>query len=221
MAAGADAFGQLRNAEDEYQAHLLRARPDLGTRAGLRAADGRLAPVTEATLRADAAWLERFDRRLAALNRRALAPLEAVRLDTLRARVERERGPHVSGAWRRDPSLYLQLGPGSVLEAAAVPNASPCTRAKNVVRRLRVVPEVLRAARVTLRDGALADTAAAPWFAAMDSLRALPGKLAACREPSREADLVEADSLSLAAIERFVRFLREERGAATPGAPRD
>lgn len=175
--------------------------------------------MTEATLRADSAWLARFADRLAAIDRGALAPLEAVRLDTLRARVERERGPHESGAWRRDPALYLELGVGAALEAAALPDASPCRRAKYAVGRLRAVPEVLRAARVTLRDGAIAptDTSAAPWRAAMDSLRALPARLAACREPSREADLVEADSLALAACERFIRFLREER--LVPGAP--
>lgn len=221
MAVGADAAGLLRNAEDDYRAHLLRARPDLGSRIGLRAADGRLAPVTEATLRSDAAWLERFARRLAALDRRALTPLEGVRLDTLRARVEREREPHANGAWRRDPELYLRLGPGSVLDAAAAPNTSPCSRTKNVVKRLRVVPEVLRAARVILRDGPASDSAAVPWRAAMDSLRALPARLSACREPSREADLVEADSLALAAIDRFVRFLREERGGGPPGGPSD
>lgn len=222
VAVGADAGGLLRNAEDEYRSHLLRARPDLASRLGLRTADGKLVPVTEATLRSDAAWLERFAGRLAALDRRALAPLEGVRLDTLRARVEREREPHASGAWRREPAAYLALGPFAVLEAAAAPNTSPCGRAKNVVRRLRALPEVLRAARVTLRDVAASDTAAAPWLAAMDSLRALPARLAACREPTREADLVEADSLALAACERFVRFLREERGATdVQGGRRD
>lgn len=214
VAVGADAGGLLRNAEDEYRSHLLRARPDLASRLGLRTADGKLVPVTEATLRSDAAWLERFAGQRPAV--------EGVRLDTLRARVEREREPHASGAWRREPAAYLALGPFAVLEAAAAPNTSPCGRAKNVVRRLRALPEVLRAARVTLRDVAASDTAAAPWLAAMDSLRALPARLAACREPTREADLVEADSLALAACERFVRFLREERGATdVQGGRRD
>lgn len=219
-AVGADALGALRDAESEYRRHLLRARPDLATRLGLRGADARLVPVTEATLRSDAAWLERFAARLEALDRAGLEPLARVTLDTLRARVAREREPHASGAWRRDPALYLQLGPHSVLEVAALPNTSPCARSKFAIGRLRALPEVLRAARVTLRDGR-AEVAAgqvAAWRAAMDSLRALPARLAACREPSREADLVEADSLALAACARFVRFLGE--GDVDAGAPR-
>ncbi len=54
----------------------------------------------------------------------------------------------------------------------------------------------------------------------MDSLRALPARLAACRDPAREADLVEADTLALEACARFVRFLREEHPSAA-GARRD
>lgn len=221
-AVGADAVGQLRNAEDDYRAHLLRSRPDLASREGMRAADDRLLPVTEATLRTDAAWLARFSARLDALARGSLTPSERSRLDALRGRVERERAPHVSGAWRRDPALYLELGPGSVLDVAAEPTRGPCGRMKNVVKRLRMLPEVLRSARVTLRDGPASEAEAAPWRAAMDSLRALPSRLASCREPIREADLVEADSLALAACERFIRFLREERGVTVPpGGRRD
>lgn len=222
VAVGADTGGLLRNAEDDYRGHLLRARPDLASRYGLRAADGRLAPVTEATLRSDSAWLEHFTGRLDAVDRGALTPREGERFDTLLARVERERAPHASGAWRRDPALYLELGPGSVLAAATEPGTSTCGRMKNVVKRLRALPEVLRAARVTLRDSAGPDSEAAPWRAAMDSLRVLPARLSACREPVREADLVEADTLALAACERFIRFLREERGVAVaPGGRRD
>lgn len=174
-------------------------------------------PVTEATLRSDPAWLERLAARLAAIDGRRLPAGEAAKLDSLRAWIARERAPHASGAWIRDTAPYLELGPRAVLEVAALPGAGPCARAKYATGRLRALPEVLRAARVTLRDLPLdgpgaAEAAAAPWRAAMDSLRALPGRLSGCREPVREADLVEADSLALAACERFVRFLREERG---------
>lgn len=174
-------------------------------------------PVTEATLRADSAWVEAFAARVAAIDRAALGTADAARLDTLRARVGRERAPHASGAWRRDPALYLELGPGAVLAVAAVPGAGACARVKHAAARLRALPEVLRSARVTLAGRALADTSAAPWFAAMDSLRALPARLASCRDPEREADLVEADSLALAACARFVRFLREEVPPAPAG----
>jgi uncharacterized protein (DUF885 family) len=214
VAAG-DPAGALRQAEREYRQHLLLARPDLATRFGVRGAESRLQPVTEATLGADAAMLGAIDSRLAAIDRAALEPQQAARLDTLRARIARERSPHASGAWRSDASIYLALGPGAVLDVAGAPRSSPCSRAKHATERLRALPEVLRAARVNLAGGARGD--ARPWLAAMDSLRALPSRLAGCREPERVADLVEADSLALSAIDRFIRFLHEELGTATPG----
>lgn len=213
VAAGRDAA--LRKAEDEYRAHLLAARPDLATRFGVRGADDRLVPVSEATLGADSTWLAQFAWQLRSLGSWPLKRRERERLDTLRARVERERAPHMSGAWRSDPSLYLQLGPLAVIEAAKVPGSGSCARMGYAIERMRLLPEVLRAARVTLRPGDVeeGDYALEPWLAAMDSLRALPGRLKGCRDPLREADLVEADSLALSACDRFVRFLAERRSA--------
>jgi hypothetical protein len=212
----------LRRAEADYRAHVASARPDLATRFGFGGTDARLEPVTEATLTRDAEWLDAFEARVSAIDRGALRPAEAAALDSLRARVAREREPYARGAWRREPALYLALGPSAVLDVAGATRGSPCGRGRNAVGRLRALPEVLRAARVNLgaATGSAGDEAAAPWHAAMDSLRALPVRLAGCREPMREADLVEADSLALAACERFVRFLREEwtvPGGATEG----
>jgi hypothetical protein len=212
VAAGGDSA--LLEAEEAYRVHLLRDRPDLATRFGIRGGDERLVPVTEATLPEDSTSLETFADQLAALGRGPMKRSDRERLNSLRARVERERAPYVSGAWRRDPSLYLELGPRAVLEAATIPKTGSCRRLGNAVGRLRALPEVLRAARVLLRGGASGDTATAPWLAAMDSLRVLPTRLAGCRDPGREAALVEADSLALAACDRFVRFLGESRPRA-------
>jgi hypothetical protein len=213
IAAGRDVA--LREAEDEYRQHLLVARPDLATRFGVRGADDRLVPVSEATLGADSTWLAEFSWRLQSLSGWPLKRKERDRLDTLRARVAREREPHMSGAWRSDPSLYLALGPRAVIEAAKLPGSGSCARMNHAIGRMRLLPEVLRAARVTLRPGedSEGNYAAGPWLVAMDSLRALPARLAGCRDPVREADLVEADSLALAACDRFVRFLAERRPA--------
>jgi hypothetical protein len=86
----------------------------------------------------------------------------------------------------------------------------------HAIGRMRLLPEVLRAARVTLRPGGddEGNYSIKPWLAAMDSLRALPARLAGCRDPVREADLVEADSLALGACDRFVHFLSERQPAA-------
>ncbi len=188
----------------------------------MRGAEAKLVPVTEATLRSDGAWLAAFAARIDTLDRAALPPHLAAALDTLRARVARERAPYASGAWRRDPDAYLHLGPWAVLDVARTPGTGACARAKHATGRLRALPEVLRAARVTMRDGrAQADEGTVlAWSAAMESLRALPARLSECREPYREADLVVADTLALDACREFVRFLRESSGMAVAPANR-
>ena len=203
----------MREAEVEYRAHLLAARPDLATRFGVRGADDRLVPVSEATLGADSTWLAKFAWRVRSLGGLPMKRRERDRLDTLRARVEREREPHMSGAWRSDPSLYLELGPRAVIEVSKLPGSGSCARMSYAIARMRLLPEVLRAARVTLRPGddAEGNYAIEPWLAAMDSLRAIPARITRCKDPAREAELVEADSLALSACDRFVRFLAERR----------
>ena len=212
-AAGRDAA--RREAEDEYREHLLAARPDLATRFGVRGGDDRLVPVSEATLGADSTWLAEFAWRLRSLSGWPMKRRERDRLDTLRVRVAREREPHMSGAWRSDPSVYLELGPRAVIEAAKIPGSGSCARMNHAIGRMRLLPEVLRAARVTLRPGGddEGNYSIEPWLATMDSLRALPARLTGCRDPIREADLIEADSLALGACDRFVRFLAERRPA--------
>ena len=185
----------------------------------MRGADDKLVPVSEATLGADSTWLAEFAWQLRSLSSWPMKRRERDRLDTLRARVEREREPYLSGAWRSDPSLYLELGPQAVIEAAKIPGSGTCARMNHAIGRMRLLPEVLRAARVTLRSGAddEGNYSVGPWLAAMDSLRTLPARLRGCRDPIREADLVEADSLALGACDRFVRFLAERQ----PGGVRN
>jgi hypothetical protein len=207
-----DSVRELPRAEEAYRAHLLRDRPDLATRYGINGAQERLVPVTEATIAADSASLAEFAGHLAAFDRAVLEPDAADRLDTLRVRVARELEPYRTGAWWSDPAVYLDLGPRAVFEAAAQPNGGPCTRTRYATGRLRALPEVMRAARINLhRYAPTGPDEAAPWLAAIDSLQALPDRLEGCREGMRVADLVEADSLAVAAVQRFVRFLREER----------
>lgn len=193
----------------------MASRPDLATRFGVRGGDDRLVPVSEATLGADSTWLAKFTWRLRSLSALPMKRRERDRLDTLRARVDREREPYLRDGWRGDPSLYLELGPQAVVEASKVPGSGSCARMGYAIARMRLLPEVLRAARVTLRPGldAEGNHAIEPWLAAMDSLRAIPVRITGCRDPVREADLVEADSLALSACDRFVRFLAERKAA--------
>lgn len=207
------ALGDLRWLEDAYYDHLMRDRPDLATRCGLKGAEAMLVPVNESSLLEDEPALAELESRIARVDRGGLGPDGVARLDSLIARVARERAPYLSGAWHTDPSSYLAVGPWAVLDVATLDNHSTCTRARFAERRLRMVPEVLRCARINLGQSAASEGVddVSPWVAALDSLRVLPDRLGSCRDSQRQADLIEADSLAIAALERFLKYLREER----------
>lgn len=214
-ASGADA--RLAAARSRWTEHVRTERPDLAMRWDVGGAQRRLEPVTEATLERDAALLAALGDSLAAIDRDALAPASRAVLDTLRARVEREAAPIRDGAWRRDPELYLALTHGAVLEAARAPRVTPCGRSARALARLEHVPEVLRAAEINLRgaDAIDADATATRWAAAMADLRTeLPVLAARCHDPERVARVVEADTLALDAMRRFVAVLRVRAAAS-------
>lgn len=207
------ALGDLRWLEDAYYEHLMRDRPDLATRCGLKGAETMLVPVNESSLLEDDPALAELETRIARVDRGGLGADGLARLDSLIARVARERAPYLSGAWHTDPLSYLAVGPWAVLDVATLEDHSTCTRARFAERRLRMVPEVLRCARINLAQAQATEGVddVSPWEAALDSLRVLPDRLENCRDSQRQADLIEADSLAVAALERFLKYLREER----------
>jgi len=214
----------LRRAEARYASHVLVQRPDLATRLGLHAADDRLVPVTEPSLDRDRAELAALRAEISGLAFAKGSANDAVRLDSLRARVDREWRDLSEDRWRREPGIYLGLVRDGVLDVAEQPRVSPCERARRALLRLRSVPEVLRAAMVNLRatPGFDRERELERWTGAMFDLRTrVPEAAAACHDPARQADLVEADSLALAAATRFVEFLRDELDTTrTPVQPR-
>jgi len=215
--AAAGAESRLDAVRARWTEHVRTERPDLAQRFGIGGALRRLEPVTEATLARDAALLAALDDSLAAIEREALPPASRAALDTLRARIEREAEPIRDGTWRRDPEPYLALAHGAVLEAARAPRVTPCGRSARALARLRRVPEVLRAAEVNLlgADAIDAEATASRWAAAMADLRTeLPALAVRCHDPERVAQVIEADTLALDAMRRFVAVLRVRAAAA-------
>lgn len=203
--------GQL---EREYREHRLAVRPDLATLAGDRRGDDRLEPVTQATLAAEADWLAGFARRLEAAPRGGRTPTEQATLDSLTAWTARARAEIVvARRWERDPAAYLDLAEGAVRVLLQDRGRSACARTRALARRLARVPDVLRAARVNLREPPRTLLAGAlPGYERLLGLyrTELPAFAARCREPHTQADLAEADTLAVRAVEDFLGYLRED-----------
>lgn len=203
----------LRRVQRGFDAWLLEARPDLATRYGLPHAETRLEPVTALSLATARATLSPLRDSLVHIERGALGPRGAAAYDSLAARIEREWSAIERDTWTREPAAYVPLTVGAVLDVALAPRVTPCERARRALKRLRRVPEVLRAAQVQLRSAHDFDRerTLAAWDAGLLALRAdAPAAVQGCREPGRNADFVEADSLALDAIVRFVRYVRED-----------
>jgi len=209
---------------DEYRDGLLADRPDLASRLGDHRGDDRLEPVTQAALARGAARLRSLAARLDSIPRASLTPAAALEHDALAARIAAARHElEVARRWERDPAAYLDLA-GDAIAALMRRSAGPtCARTRAMARRLARVPDVLRAARINLREPPRAlIEAALPGYERL--LRFYRGGLAGfgerCREPRTQADLAQADSTAVRAVEDFVDYLRVDLLPRATGARR-
>jgi uncharacterized protein (DUF885 family) len=205
---------RLEKLGDEFLDGWLTRRPHLATRLGLHGWDSKLVPVTQASVEADVRWLKQMRARLRAIPLSELTFERAQEHDLLMARIERERiDLEEVRSWERNPGFYLDLVAGSVLAVLERDFTSPCERVLLATRRLRLVPEVLRAARVNLKDPPrlYTEVAIAQFTGALSFYRTtIPALTTQCREPLLHADLAEADSLAVHAVEEFVEELRSD-----------
>jgi len=209
--APASAFRKLSG---EFLDHWLSRHPQSATRLGVHLYDDRLIPITPDGVAEDAAWLRGFRERLAAVPREALDFDRALERDVLAARVERELlDLEVVRPWERNPNVYLDLIAGSVQSLLQRDFASSCSRVRSATRRLRLVPEVLRAAKLNLRhpprlftEVAISQAAGVLQFYRVG----IPELTAGCRDAPAQADLAEADTNAVQAVESFLVFLRED-----------
>jgi len=192
----------------------LDRHPQVATGLGVHAWDGVLRPVTQATLAEDAAWYRSFRARLAAIPRGGLSFERALDHDVLAARIESELlDLEVIRPYQTHPNAYVELVAGSIQSLLERDVASPCERVREATRRLGQVPEVLRAARVNLENPpeiftrvALQQLAGALTFYRSE----VPALAAGCRDPETQADLAEADSAAVRALESFLDYLRDD-----------
>ena len=206
----------------EYRDGLLADRPDLASRLGDHRGDGRLEPVTQVSLARGAARLRSLAGRLDSIPRTSLTPAAALELDTLAARIAAARNElEIARRWERDPAAYLDLAGDAIAALMKRGPGSTCAGAHAMARRLARVPDVLRAARINLREPPRAlIEGALPGYERL--LRFYRGGLAAfgarCREPRTQADLAQADSTAVLAVEDFLDYLRVDLLPRAAGA---
>ncbi|MEK7330778.1 MAG: DUF885 family protein, partial [Candidatus Eisenbacteria bacterium] len=212
---------RLRALGDEFVARWLARAPHEATRLGVHGADGVLLPVSQTTLAEDLAWLRGFRIRLASIRIAELGRERAVDRDLLAGRVERQRlDLEVIRPFERDPGAYLPLVAGSIESVLERPVASPCQRLRLAARRLSRVPEVLRAARINLRNPPreLTEIAIDLYAGVLRFYReAVPMLATGCRDAHTQADLAQADTTAVRAVEGFLLYLREDLLPASRG----
>lgn len=210
--AGAAAPPSVTALERDYARHTLASRPDRASREGVKGAARRLVPVTESSLARDLEWLKHFRARCDSVGRSNLLPTSRARLDTLFERTARQFDEsRPDGPLRRDPMAYRALTDQAVLQVITEPNVGECERVRRATQRLRMLPEVLRAAAINLR-GAPRDDARVQQGVeeAVRTLRVeVTAAAAACRDARRTADFVEADSAAIRAFKTFPGWLHD------------
>src|SRR6185436_4218436 len=191
----------------------LDRRPQLATELGFHAYDGRLAPVTVSSIASDLRWLRELEARVAAVPSSSLAPERALDRQRLAGWIATERfvleeiQPQV-----HDPGWVLRMAESGVRTLLEC-DLPTCDRVRAIAGRLRRVPEVVRSARVLLRETSRPAVLAAIAGATetLDFLRrTVPTLTRDCREPALQADLAEADTMAVRAIEEFRVALRED-----------
>lgn len=214
------AAGRLKALTDAFAARRLARAPLAARRSGPHADDPLAHTVSAPALADERAWLSAFSARLDSLRAAPLPPGPSAERAVLLAAVERDSLELlVLRPFERDPGAYLALVSGAV--GAALDRASsPCAGLRLAARRLGEVPEVLRAARVNLREPprTLTELAIERCHAALRLFReAVPRAVADCRSPRMQADLAVADTIAVRALESFLGFLEQDLLPASRG----
>ncbi|MBI1796065.1 MAG: DUF885 family protein [Candidatus Eisenbacteria bacterium] len=219
-ACAASAGDRVRALGEAFVMRLIERSPDRATRLGIHDHDDRLIPVTQATLREDRDAARALEQALREIPDAGLPPARALERELLLGRCATTLADlEIMRPFERDPLAYLPLIAGSVRAVFDRVNGPPCGRTHLAARRLAAVPEALRAARINV-SGAPPERVAIAIERLPAVLRfyreTVPALAAACHDGRVQADLAEADSAAIRAVEAFIADLREARPA--PGA---
>ena len=199
---------------EAFVTRSLTRAPHVATRGGDPSSLPLASTVTAAALAEERAWLRAFRERLAAVPRDEPAGERATERALLEAAVERDlMEAEVLRPFERDPGAYVALVAGSVEAALKRSGGTQCARLEHAARRLAEVPEVLRAARLNLKDPprVLTELAIERFAQVLRFYREdVPRLTAGCRSARMQADVAQADTIAVRAVEGFLRYLADD-----------
>ena len=199
---------------DEFFERWFEFHPEQATRLGVHRFDGRLEPITAASVAAESKWLADLRQRLEAIPGKSLSFQRQLDRAALESWIDRQRLElDEIRPFERNPNLYVSLVTTPVQALLQRQFASDCSRVHDAARRLNAIPEILRAASINLRNPPrlFTDVAIDQTRGALRFYReTVPALGARCHDPAAQADLAEADSTAVRAVEEYLRFLEED-----------
>jgi uncharacterized protein (DUF885 family) len=150
-AAPAWASEPLAALADKYWTDRMIEQPDWATVLGIHDYDARLRDLSPATVQKNIANFVAWEKRLAAVDDKALPLEDAIDLQSLRLDVRSTLVWYqVTRQWQRQPRLYPSTAINSVYVIVKRSFASAEERLRSVIAREEQIPQLLRAARQNL-----------------------------------------------------------------------
>jgi uncharacterized protein (DUF885 family) len=210
-AAQSAAFTKLA---DEFWDAQLAFDPSAATEAGIHRYDDRLQDLSQPSVSAWLVKLHDFDKRLAAIDTRALTPAEAIDLATVRQQIQSSLVFFtVTRGWRRRPRVYMNEAINSIYLVVKRDFAPAKDRLASVSAREEQIPALLATARKNLDDAprisvelALEELAGNIDFLRHDVVQAFAG----VKEPALVARFSAATDNATRALADFGAWMKKD-----------
>jgi uncharacterized protein (DUF885 family) len=209
-----DGDSELRELADGYLAGYLAWRPQIGTGLGLHEYDGKVTDYGRASIRAELARLNSFDRRLEALGSRNLSATARYDYRILRGAVQREIfGFEDMQLYRRNPMTYAGALDVSIYIKR---NFAPLeARVRSMIAILDHAPDIVAAGRANLVEAlprpqvetAIEVGTGAADFLANDVVQGLKG----LQDETLQAKFNVANQRAIGELRGFVTWLKQEK----------
>ena len=199
---------------DQYFDQLFRFNPSNGTAVGFHQYDAELEDYSAASIAAQVAFLHAYDKKLAALDPRALDVSEAADLLVLENNIKSGLlSLEVIRNWEKNPDNYSSGITGSVFVIMERNYAPPDVRLRAVVARERRMPQVLAEARKNLKNPPHIFTEIA--LEQIDGLVSffqsdVPAAFTDAKDPSTRADFAKSNAAVIQALKDYGAWMKTD-----------